>query len=430
MELDRMMEREDLIRSYFKRLWPICRSITGKGLRESLHILSELVPLELFEVASGTEVFDWTIPDEWNIEDAWIECPDGQKICNFKENNLHVINYSNPIDAELSWEELEPHLRTVERLPEAIPYITSYYKDQWGFCLTQSQKDSLPREGRYRAVIKSEKKPGSLTYGEAVLPGSTDREILFSTYVCHPSMAINELSGPLVTAFLYKALSAIENRKYTVRFVFAPETIGIIAYLHRIGKHLSERLEAGYVITCVGHEGQFTYKRSRQGNSLADRAAEHVLKFSDTDAEIINFAIGGSDERQYCAPGWNFPVGSLMRTMYKRYPEYHTSLDNESIISYTALAETVDKYVDIFKALELNETPDAKVKYCEPQLGKRNLYAHSGAWLTDSRNVHDLLHLLAHADGQTDLFTIAEKKGKSILDIERTLHIARESKLI
>ncbi len=425
-----MSELEQEMQTYFKRLWPICRSITGNGLRDSLQVINEIVPLDLYEVASGTEVFDWKIPLEWNIEDAWIECPDGQKICKFKENNLHVINYSNPIDTALSWEELEPHLRTVKHLPEAIPYITSYYKDQWGFCLTQRQKDSLPRNGLYRVVIKSEKKPGSLTYGEAVLPGTTDRELLFSTYLCHPSMAINELSGPLVTAFLYKALAAIPNRKYTLRFVFAPETIGVIAYLNRIGKHLSEKLDAGYVITCVGHEGQYTYKRSRRGNSLADRAAEHVLKYSNTDAEIINFAIGGSDERQYCAPGWNFPVGSLMRTMYKRYPEYHTSLDNESIMSYTALAETVDKYVDIVKALELNETPDAKVKFCEPQLGKRNLYAHSGAWLTDSRNVHDLLHLLAHADGQSDLFTIAEKREKCILEFANALHTARQSQLI
>lgn len=425
-----MVSRELQMRDYFRRLWPICRSITGNGLRESLGILSEVVPMQLHEVPSGTQVFDWEIPDEWNIEDAWLECPDGRKICLFKENNLHAVNYSTPVDREITWAELEPHLHTVPHMPEAIPYITSYYKDHWGFCLSQNEKDRLPREGTYRAVIKSEKKPGSLTYGEAVLPGNSDREILFSTYLCHPSMAINELSGPLVSAFLYQALAAIPNRKHTVRFVIAPETIGIIAYLHRIGNHLTEKLEAGYVITCVGHEGQFTYKRSKRGDTIADKAAEHVLHHSGFPLETMHFSVGGSDERQYCAPGWNLPVGSVMRTMYKKYPEYHTSLDNESILSYRGMEETVDMYVKIFKTLELNERYESKVLYCEPRLGKRGLYANTGAWMQNNANPLDLLHFLAHADGTMDLIDIAERRAKSALDFEASVLAAKAHQLI
>jgi len=425
-----MVSREDQMRSLFQRLWPICRSITGNGLRESLRILGETIPMEFHEVPSGKQVFDWEIPHEWNIEDAWLQCPDGRRICLFKENNLHVVNYSTPVDRELTWAELEPHLHTVPHMPRAIPYITSYYKDHWGFCFSQHEKDSLPREGTYRAFINSEKKPGSLTYGEAVLPGTSDREILFSTYLCHPSMAINELSGPLVTAFLYKALSQLPERKHTVRFVFAPETIGIIAYLHRIGAHLKEKLEAGYVITCVGHEGQFTYKRSRRGNTKADRAAEHVLKHSGFPVEVMDFAVGGSDERQYCAPGWNLPVGSVMRTMYKRYPEYHTSLDNESIMSYKALQETVDMYVRIFKTLELNRAYQTTVLHCEPRLGKRNLYPNTGAWLAGMGNPLDLVHFLAHADGETDLIETAERRQMAAPDFEEIIRICRDNGLI
>ncbi len=423
-----MIESE--LKHYFDRLWPICRSITGNGLRESLGILQELLPLEIFEIPSGTQVFDWTIPDEWNIEDAWIETPEGSRICEFMKNNLHVMNYSIPIDQEMTWTELDSRLHSIPSMPEAIPYLTSYYKDNWGFCIDQNSKDQLPREGKYRVVIKSEKKPGHLSYGEAILPGSTGKEILFSTYLCHPSMAINELSGPLVTAFLYRELAKIEDRKYTYRFLFAPETIGVIAYLDRVGNHFKQHLAAGYVITCVGHDGKFTYKRSKHKNADADRISEHVLKYSGFETKLINFAIGGSDERQYCSPGFNFPVGSIMRTMYKEYPEYHTSLDNESIMSYQGLRDTIDIYTQVARTFELNENYKNAVQFCEPQLGKRGLYPDTMQLEQDKDHLYKLLHFLSYADGSTDLIEIAEEFGNSALSFEVVVKECKEKNLI
>jgi aminopeptidase-like protein len=418
------------LKKYFDRLWPICRSITGDGLRESLKIISELAPMEITEVPTGTKVLDWTIPEEWNIEDAWIETPSGERICEFKKNNLHVLNYSIPVDKSLSFEELEPHLHSIPSMPDAIPYLTSYYKDNWGFCLDHRSKEKLSREGTYRAVIKSRKEAGSLSYGEAVLKGESDREILFSTYLCHPSMAINELSGPLVTAFLYKELAKLPRRKYSYRFLFAPETIGVIAYLEKEGKHLMEKLDAGYVITCVGHEGKFTYKRSKRKNSLADRAAEHVLKHSPFEVESMNFKIGGSDERQYCSPGFNLPVGSVMRTMYKEYPEYHTSLDNEEILSYKGLRETVEMYVEIAQCLELNEKYKNTIAYGEPQLGKRGLYPSTNELEQDKEHLYKLLHFLAYADGEHDLIEIAEEYGTVATAFEEVIIKCREKDLV
>jgi len=423
-----MIESE--LKKYFDRLWPICRSITGNGLRESLAILQEILPLELYEVASGTPVYDWIVPEEWNIEDAWIETPDGNRICEFKKNNLHLMNYSTPIDAEISWEELDSRLHSIPSMPDAIPYLTSYYKDNWGFCIAQNAKDKLPREGKYRVVIQSEKGPGHLTYGEAILPGSSGKEILFSTYLCHPSMAINELSGPLVTAFLYKELAKIKDRKYTYRFLFAPETIGVIAYLDRVGEHFKKNLQGGYVITCVGHEGKFTYKRSKHKSSETDKIAEHVLKNSGFETKLINFAIGGSDERQYCSPGFNFAVGSIMRTMYKEYPEYHTSLDNESIMSYKGLLETVELYTEVARTFELNDKYKNAVQFCEPQLGKRGLYPDTSQLEQDKDHLYKLLHFLSYADGKTDLVEIAEEFGKSALSFEAVVKECKEKNLI
>ncbi|MDG1262020.1 MAG: DUF4910 domain-containing protein [Flavobacteriales bacterium] len=423
-------ELEKDLESYFDRLWPICRSLTGDGVRETLAILQEVVPMELFSVASGSTVFDWTVPKEWNINEAYILDPSGQKIIDFKENNLHVFSYSTPVNTELTFEELNKHLRTLPAMPTAIPYVTSYYREQWGFCLSHEQWESLPREGNYRVVIDSSLTNGELNYGECVLPGETDKEILFSTYVCHPSMANNELSGPLAQAFLYKEIAKLKNRKYTYRFVFAPETIGIIAYLDRVGDQLLKNLEAGYVLTCVGDRGPLTYKRSKQGQSVADRTAEHVLKHSEKTHEIIDFAVGGSDERQYCSPGFNLPVGSLMRTPYQRYKEYHTSLDNKEFISFSHLADTISTYMDIVKVFELNEPYENKVKFGEPQLGERGLYPDSINPDTDRENLHNLLHFLSFADGQTDLITIAEARNRSALVFEEAIKNCQAKGLI
>jgi aminopeptidase-like protein len=418
------------LEKYFDRLWPICRSITGKGLRDSLNILSEIVPLEIEEVPSGTEVFDWTVPKEWNIREAWIECPDGRKIADFSTNNLHVVNYSVPVNAAMSFDDLKSHLHSIESKPDAIPYITSYYHSNWGFCISHKELESLPKDGIYQVYIDSDLSDGSLTYGEAVLPGTTDREILFSTYVCHPSMAINELSGPLVAAFLYQKLASLSGRKYTYRFVFAPETIGIIAFLHKRGAHLKSKIDAGYVITCVGHEGKFTFKKSKKSDTPADKIAQHYLKYSNKEYEIINYAIGGSDERQYCSPGFNLPVGSLMRTMYKLYPEYHTSLDNKSIISFAALEETVNAYFDICRIFEINEKYINRIPFCEPQLGKRGLYPQSGAWQNRQEFRLNLLHFLSYADGEIDLVDIAENRERCVLEFEDVISACQKNDLI
>lgn len=404
---------EHEIAAYFDRLWPICRSLTGAGVRETLDILGELVPMERYRVASGSKVFDWEVPQEWNIRAAWLENPAGERIADLAVNTLHVWSYSTPIQGEFSYEELAPHIRTLPQQPNAIPYVTSYYKRAWGFCLDHNTWQKQPREGKYKVMIDSDLSDGFLDYGEAVLPGSSGREVLFSTYVCHPSMANNELSGPLVQAFLYRLIAGMVDRRYTYRFVFAPETIGIVSYLDRIGKHLLTHLDAGYVITCVGDRGDLTYKRSKRDTSLADRVAEHVLRHSGKPHRVIPFAVGGSDERQYCSPGFNLPVGSLMRTPYQQFAEYHTSLDNRDFISFNHLTDTVDAYFAMVQVLELNRKYRNTVAFGEPQLGKRGLYP-SSVNPDDSREaVHNLLHLLAFADGETDLIEIADRRGCS-----------------
>jgi aminopeptidase-like protein len=408
-----MSSAEHEIAAYFDRLWPICRSLTGAGVRESLDILSELVPMERYRIASGSKVFDWEVPQEWNIRTAWLENPAGERIADLAVNNLHVWSYSTPIQGEFSYEELLPHIRTLPQQPNAIPYVTTYYNRTWGFCLDHNTWQKQPHEGTYKVMIDSDLSDGFLDYGEAILPGSSDREVLFSTYVCHPSMANNELSGPLVQAFLYRLIAGMANRRYTYRFVFAPETIGIVGYLDRIGQHLKTHLDAGYVITCVGDRGELTYKRSKRETSLADRVAEHVLRHSGKPHRVIPFAVGGSDERQYCSPGFNLPVGSLMRTPYQQFAAYHTSLDNRDFISFEHLQDTIDSYFAIVQVLELNRKYKNTVAYCEPQLGKRGLYPQSINPDDNREALHNLLHLLAFADGETDLIDIADRRGCS-----------------
>jgi aminopeptidase-like protein len=426
----RYLSMKAQLENYFDKLWPICRSITGNGLRESLAILNEIIPLEITEIPTGTEVFDWTVPKEWNIRNAWIITPDGRKIADFKNNNLHVVNYAAPVHQKISLAELKKHLHTIESMPSAIPYITSYYRETWGFCLSHEEYAQLSEEGEYEVFIDSELKHGSMTYGECVLPGETKEEVLFSTYVCHPSMANNELSGPLATAFLYQKIAALPQRRFTYRFLFAPETIGVIAFLSKQGTHLLEHLKAGYVLTCCGDSGEFTYKRSKHRTSDADRAAEHVLKHNGFPHRIIEFAVGGSDERQYCSPGFNLPVGSLMRTPYQQYPEYHTSLDNKSFISFDALEKTIHTYFDIIRVLELNDKYRNAIAYCEPQLGKRGLYPSGINPIYDRQELHRRLHFLSFADGNKDLLEIAEWRNESALLYENTIRECREARLI
>jgi aminopeptidase-like protein len=419
----------DSIASYFDRLWPICRSITGDGLRESFKILQEVIPLELTEVATGTKCFDWEVPKEWNIRDAYILDPSGNKIVDFKMNNLHVVNYSVPVNKKIDLAELKKHLHFIEAMPDAIPYITSYYKETWGFCMTYTEYKKL-ESGLYTVYIDSELKVGSLTYGDLVLKGESDQEVLFSSYLCHPSMANNELSGPLCLAFLYRKMAELPKRKYTYRFIIAPETIGIIAYLSKHGMYMKEKTIAGYVLTCCGDSGSLVYKKSKQVNSLADQIAEHVLKHQDLPYEIIPFAVGGSDERQYCSPGFNMPVGSLTRSMYQRYKEYHTSLDNKSFISFEAMEDTINRYFQFVKAIEMNEHYATNIPYCEPQLGKRGLYPSSVNPLDARELIHNRMHFLTYADGDHSLLEIANLKNVSIFAFENDVKSLLEQNII
>ena len=398
----------------FDELWPICRSLTGQGVRDTLDIIDRFVPLIRHEAPSGSKVFDWEVPKEWNIRDAYILTPDGKKVANFQENNLHVLNYSIPINRTVSKAELSEHVYTLKTMPDAIPYVTSYYREKWGFCLSENVWNSLPEEGDYQVVIDSTLEPGKLDYAEAILPGNSKKEIMFSTYVCHPSMANNELSGPLAAIFLYDRLSRWENREFTYRFVFAPETIGVIAFLAKSGDHLKKELEAGYVMTCCGDRGNMTYKRSKHEHASCDQIATHVLRHSGYEHKVIPFAVGGSDERQYCSPGFNLPVGSLMRTPYQKYKEYHTSLDNKEFISFKHLQELVDTYEQICAAHELNGFYFNEVQFCEPQLGKRGLYPDSTSPEDPREEIHRMLDFLSYADGNTSLVEIADRIGHPI----------------
>lgn len=398
--------------SYFDRLWPICRSLAGPGYRQSLGILEEIMPMEKHRFATGTQVFDWTVPREWVARDAYFLDPQGLPHAPFERNNLHLLGYSIPYRGKMPLKDLLPHLHSLPENPKAVPYRTSYYQERWGFCLSHEELLSLP-EGDYEVFIDTEHKEGDLIVGEAVLPGATEQEVLFSTYLCHPSLANNELSGPLVTAFLYDYLKGMPNRRFTYRFVVVPETIGALCYLKLRGEHLKKRLSAGYVVTCVGDPGKFTYKKSRQGNAVGDRAALLVLE-EKGEHRVLPFRPDGSDERQYCSPGFDLPVGSLMRTPWRHYPEYHTSLDNKEFIRFESLLESLETYIAVVEALESNIRWKGTVLYGEPQLGKRGLYPTLGSQKDTAEKVAAMMWLLNLADGTNGLFDIAERSGQPI----------------
>ncbi len=395
-------------------LWPIVRSLTGPGVRETLaYVGAHLEEFSVVAVPSGTAAFDWTVPNEWTIRDAHISDDAGNRIVDFKHNNLHVVGYSEPVDTWLNLEELNQHLHSLPDQPDAIPYITSYYSQTWGFCLTQRQRNEL-RGRNYHIVIDSDLKPGVLNYGELILPGREDREILLSTYICHPSMANNELSGPVVTTALARWLAGIKNRRYTYRIVFLPETIGSIVYLSKHLDDMRQRTEAGFVVTCVGDDRAYSFLPSRRGGTVADRVAEHVLSRIAKDYVRYSFLDRGSDERQYCSPGIDLPVVSIMRSKYGVYPEYHTSLDNLSLISPQGLESAYNALQTCIRALEENYTYIA-TNLCEPQLGKRGLYPSLSTKKT-ADEVAKMMNLLTYADGNSDLLKIAEIIDVDVLD--------------
>jgi aminopeptidase-like protein len=410
-------------------LWPITRSITGDGVRETLSIIKNILPdLKIHEVATGTECFDWTIPKEWNIKDAYVIDPDGQKIIDFKQNNLHLVSYSVPVNATMSLAELQNHLYSLPNQPDAIPYITSYYEERWGFCLTDSQRKQL-KDGEYKVCIDSELKNGSLTYGEVLIPGKSTKEIFISTYICHPSMANNELSGPTVTTYLTKWLKSLEDNYYSYRVVFIPETIGSIYYISKNLDHMKEYIHAGFNISCVGDNYAYSYLPSRNEETLSDRVALHVLKHTHPDFVRYSYLDRGSDERQYCSPGVDLPIASIMRTKYAQYKEYHTSLDNLDFISPEGLFGSYEVLTKCIKSIESNKVYLSTI-LCEPQMGKRNLRPTLGGSTHNNLDVKLMSDILVYADGDHDLLSMANKFNKPIWDLLGSVQILLEKGLL
>ncbi|MEM8897692.1 MAG: DUF4910 domain-containing protein [Bacteroidota bacterium] len=408
------------MRAFMERLYPICRSITGDGVRQTLAILQEINPLEIFEVPSGEAVFDWTVPKEWNIKDAWIKNGRGEKIVDFQEHSLHILNYSIPIHEKMNWEELKSHIYTLPAQPDLIPYRTSYYSENWGFCMRHKDFELLG-EGKYEVFIDSSLDEGSLTYGELFIPGKSEEEVLFSTHICHPSLANDNLSGMLVCSMLAQWLRERENR-YSYRFVFIPGTIGAITWLAK-NEEKTENIKYGLVAPLLGDEGGFTYKKSRRGDTEIDSMVAHVLKMEGVDHQVREFSPYGYDERQYCSPGFNLAVGNLCRTPYSEFPEYHTSGDNLEFVKDDSLKESLEILKKIVGSLEANQTYINLSPMCEPQLGKRGLYDATGG----SSNVKDarmaMLWLLNQCDGTNDLLQISIKSGYSIELLEEVTQI-------
>ncbi len=390
-------------------LFPICRSITGNGVRQTLlRMKKELPELTINEVPTGTRVFDWTVPKEWSIKSAYIEDLDGNRIVDFNDNNLHIVGYSAPINKIVSLDELKGMVYTLPEQPDLIPYVTSYYKERSAFCMSHNQFLSLNKQ-EYRVVIDSELFDGSLSYGELLLKGETTQELFFSTYICHPSMANNELSGVCMTTALAKWIVATEKRHYSYRIIFIPETIGSITYLSQNLLHMKQNIRAGFNISCVGDERVFSYLESRTANTLADRVALHVLKNMQPEFIRYSYLMRGSDERQYNAPGVDLPVCSVMRSKYSEYPEYHTSADNLDLISENGLRGTLNIYKEMVTLLENNGYYLTKC-LCEPQLGKRGLYP-TESFKGSANHVKNMMNFIAYADGKTDLIDIADKIG-------------------
>lgn len=425
-------DRGEQMYQWASDLFPICRSITGDGVRKTLNYLQNLLPdLTIKSVASGTQVFDWQVPQEWNIKEAFIEDLSGNRVIDFKNHNLHILGYSTAIDQIMSFEELDQHLYSLPEQADAIPFITSYYKKRWGFCLKDKQRQTLRLhpEQQYRVKIDSSLEDGQLNYGELIIKGETEQEILLSTYVCHPSMANNELSGPIVAASLAQWIqNELSDRRYTYRILFLVETIGAITYLSQHLETMKRNTIAGFVLTCVGDNRCYSFVESRLGNTLADRIAKHVLAHHASNYKHFSFLERGSDERQYCSPGVDLPVCSICRSKYDEYPEYHTSLDDLSLISPEGLEGSFTAYQKCIEILEKNQFYHC-TSICEPQLGKRGLYPNVST--KDSAMItRNIINLLAYSDGNHDLIMIADKLGVDASTLIPTLNQLLEHNIL
>jgi aminopeptidase-like protein len=423
------MKKNSQIYDFAKKIFPYHRSITGEGLRRTLKDISKIIPiLTTKKIQSGKKVFDWVIPLEWEIKQAYIVCPNGKKICNIKDNNLHVVSYSRPINKTLKLDELKKNLYSLPSQPNAIPYVTSYYDNNWGFCISENQKIKL-KPGNYKAFIDSKIFKGNLNYGEILIKGKTTKEIFLSTYICHPSMANNEVSGPSITTFLAKSLMKNKNLHYSYRIVFIPETIGSIAYLSKNLNYMKKNIIGGFNISCVGDERTYSYLPSRNGNSLSDKIAIHTLKWLYPNYKSYSWKDRGSDERQYCAPGVDLPIASIMRSKYGEYPEYHTSLDNfENLVTSDGLNGSFDIYKTALDVFEKNIIPIATNK-CEPMMSKRNLYPKVSKKFSNN-NHKVLMNILTYSDGNKDLIDIADILNIPVWDLYESISILVSKKLI
>ena len=405
---------------FIEELYPICRSITGEGTRETLRRIALHAPILIHEVTSGTKAFDWTVPKEWNVRDAYVRNKAGDRVIDFRKSNLHLLNYSIPFRGKVSREMLREHLFTLPEKPDWIPYRTSYYKENWGFCVSQRQAEAL-LEPEYEVCIDTDLKDGSLTYGECFVPGNTEEEVLFSCHVCHPSLCNDNLSGIALTTWLARYLQK-KNSRYSYRFLFVPGTIGAIVWLSR-NEDLVSKIRHGLVVACVGDPGKPTYKKSRRGDAEIDRAVLHVLRTRGSQFSVREFTPYGYDERQYCSPGFDLPVGSLTRTPHGEYPEYHTSADNLGLVRSESLSDSLSLYLEVIEILESNATYMNLFPKCEPQLGKRGLYRIMGGDPNAGEREMALLWILNMSDGNHSLLDIAEKSELSFSDIHRAAEL-------
>ena len=409
-------------------MFPICRSITGDGLRDTLRAVQRHIPLEIHEVPSGTQVFDWVVPREWNVRDAYVANAQGERVIDFRKHNLHLVNYSIPVRARMSLAELRPRLFTLPDQPDLIPYRTSYYNETWGFCLSHNDLQKL-EEGEYEVVVDTTLAPGHLSYGEFFLPGETDEVVMFTTHCCHPSICNDNLSGIAHNTFLAKQLMAMPKRRYSYRFLFGPGTIGAITWL-ALNEAKTKNIRHGLVIANMGDGGFMHYKQSRRGNAEIDRIVEHVLRTGGGQYDIRPFIPWGYDERQYCSPGFNLPMGSLSRTPNGQYPEYHTSADNLSFVYPEKLVDSLSKTLKIVEVIEHDRRYMNTNPKCEPQLGKRGLYSAVGGRTKIKETEHAMFYLLNFSDGEHSLLDIAERANLPFSLMKEVAELVMPSGLI